>query len=159
MGGILLSPAIKQRFVGKGEAVVMALSLLAGDRVRFPTPLGRGLTLTTDPRRQHELEEDRLSLRELPPLAWIRARQIMSAGRRSLSRVHSPLLVVQARDDDVIDGRENAKLFQARDGVTWVWWEGAHDVKLSPKSEDAADLVARWIEEVISAWGSGGSKR
>lgn len=145
-GGVLLSPALKQRFIGKGEMLGMGLGLLFGGRVGFPTPLGRGLTLTTDARRQHELERDRLSLRELPSLAWLQARRIMSEARRAVGRTRVPLLVVQARDDEVIDGRENAELLEGREGVTWIWWDGAHDVKLSAALDDLAEAILHWVE-------------
>lgn len=150
-GGILFSPAIKQCFIGKMETVAIFLGLLTGTRARFPTALGRGLTLTTDPRRQHELEVDRLALRELPSPAWLRAQQIMWAGRGAIPRVTVPLLVVQARDDEVIDEGENAELFEAREGVTWIWWDSSHVVEMSPEAEKVAGLVAQWIEEKIAS--------
>jgi alpha-beta hydrolase superfamily lysophospholipase len=150
-GGILFSPAIKQCFIGKRETVGIFLGLLTGTRARFPTALGRGLTLTTDPRRRHELEADRLALRDLPSPAWVRAQQIMWAGGRAVTRVDAPLLVVQARGDEVIDESENARRFERKEGVTWAWWDSSHVVELSPRVEDVAELVARWIEEKVSA--------
>lgn len=144
-GAVLLSPAIRQIFIPMGEMIRIGVGLVFGRMIGFPTPLGRGLTLTTDQRRQRELLDDKLALKELPSLAWLQAARIMAAGKASLSRVTSPLLVIQARDDEVIDARENARLFEHRAGVTWAWWKGGHDVKLSPAVDGVAGMISDWI--------------
>jgi len=149
-GGILLSPAIKQIFISPGEMIRIGVGFVFGRRIGFPTPLGRGLTLTTDERRQADLLEDKLSLTELPSMAWLQSARIMADGKRAIGRVGEPLLVIQGRDDEVIDPRENARLFETRDGVTWVWWKGAHDVKLSPALDGVARVIDQWIDERIA---------
>jgi len=143
-GGVLLSPAMKQRFLPPGEMARIACGLPFGRRAGFPTPLARGLPLTRDAGKQRALHEDRLALRRLPTMSWIQAARMMAAGRKAIDGVRRPLLVIQAGDDEVIDGLENERLFSARENVTWRSWPGAHDVKLAGDVGDLAGAVADW---------------
>ena len=144
-GVALFSPAFQPIYLSWQEQLSMFLRLLAARDGMVPTPLARGLRITSDDRVIEALRADSLSLNGLTVRSHWNASRLIQRARWNLNRLVPPLLVAQGARDPVVSSLANQKLFRRRPGTDFLWLPDAfHDLPLEPLHTWAGALIG-WM--------------
>jgi len=132
-----------------GTKLSVAAALLLNPRRDFSIPLQDPALFTDDPDERNYIEQDQFGVRRASARFLFESRKLERLGRRSLRTLRTPLLLLLAGRDRIVDNAKTQRLFEkcpAADKVLKVYPEARHTLDFDACRDEYFNDLAAWFD-------------
>ena len=137
------------RDCGIATKLAVAAALLVKSRREFAIPLDDPALFTDDPDERNYIEGDEFGVRRVSARFLFESRKLERLGKHSLRTLKTPLLLLLAGRDEIVDNAGTTRLFEkcpSADKVLKVYPEARHTLEFDPCREEYFNDLAAWFD-------------